>query len=297
VALPLADMPGGTHVGTFVHQVLEDTDFAAADLEGELAAVIDAELRRTRLELDPDVLTAGLAAAIRTPLGPRLGGIALRDVVRDHRRDEVAFELPLDQLGQPDPLRGRNGAGDGRGRDGRGRTSGGRAATVRDIARLLRDHLPDDDPLRGYPETLPDALLPRSLRGYLSGSIDLVLRRAVGAAQVFHVIDYKTNRLGTVDVPLTAWDYRPAALADAMAHGHYPIQALLYAVALHRMLRWRLPGYDPALHLGGIGYLFVRGMAGPDTPAPGGDPCGVFVWTPPASLVTAASDLLHGIAT
>ena len=47
---------------------------------------------------------------------------------------------------------------------------------------------------------------------------------------------------------------------------HYPLQALLYSVALHRLLRWRQPGYDPDRHLGGVLYLFVRGMAGPQTP-------------------------------
>ena len=31
-----------------------------------------------------------------------------------------------------------------------------------------------------------------------------------------------------------------------MIRAHYPLQALLYGVALHRFLRWRLPGYDPA---------------------------------------------------
>ncbi len=276
VALPLADMPGGSDVGTFVHRVLEHTDFTADDLPGELAGVIDAELRRTRLDLDPDELATGLDAAIRTPLGPALGDLALRGLTRGDRRDEVGFELPLDRLGDD-----RGGAG--------------RAATVRDVVRLLREHLPDDDPLHGYPDTVPDALLPRSLRGYLNGSIDLVLRREVDGAPVFHVVDYKTNWLGTVDVPLTAWDYRPDALVAAMAHGHYPIQALLYAVALHRLLRWRLPDYDPHVHLGAIGYLFLRGMVGPDAPAPDGQPCGVFTWTPPASLVVAASDLLHGV--
>ena len=30
-----------------------------------------------------------------------------------------------------------------------------------------------------------------------------------------------------------------------MIDAHYPLQALLYGVALHRFLRWRLPGYDP----------------------------------------------------
>jgi exodeoxyribonuclease V beta subunit len=278
IALPLADMPGGAHVGTFVHRVLEHTDFVADDLPSELAGVIDAELHRTRLDLDRDALVVGLDAALRTPLGHAFGGRALRDVGRGDRRDEVGFELPLDVH-----------AVDGRG-------TGGRAAAVGDVVQLLRDHLADDDPLAGYPDAVPDTLLPRSLRGYLNGSIDLVLRREVDGAPVFHVVDYKTNWLGTVGVPLTASDYRPAALVAAMAHGHYPIQALLYAVALHRMLRWRLPGYDPDTHLGAIGYLFLRGMVGPDAPAPDGVPCGVFAWTPPAALVVGASDLLHGVA-
>ena len=51
-----------------------------------------------------------------------------------------------------------------------------------------------------------------------------------------------------------------------MQRAHYPLQALLYTVALHRYLRWRLPDYDPDRHLAGVLYLFLRGMAGPDTP-------------------------------
>ena len=47
VPLPLANLPGGVHIGTFIHRVLETTDFAAVSLEGEL---------RTRVE------STGLAA-------------------------------------------------------------------------------------------------------------------------------------------------------------------------------------------------------------------------------------------
>ena len=47
-----------------------------------------------------------------------------------------------------------------------------------------------------------------------------------------------------------------------MLHSDYPLQALLYTVVLHRFLRWRVPNYDPAQHLGGVLYLFVRGMCG-----------------------------------
>jgi exodeoxyribonuclease V beta subunit len=106
------------------------------------------------------------------------------------------------------------------------------------------------------------------------------------------VVDYKTNRLAAAGEPLTAWHFRPAALATAMADAHYPLQAALYAVALHRYLRWRLPGYDPASHLGGVAYLFLRGMAGPDAPRDGDEPCGVFAWHPPAAFVLGLSDVL-----
>ena len=128
------------------------------------------------------------------------------------------------------------------------------------------------------------------LRGYLTGSIDAVLR--VGGRYV--IVDYKTNRLAAPDAPLTAWDYRPTALAEAMLQAHYPLQALLYEVALHRFLRWRLPRYEPEQHLGGALYLFLRGMCGPAVTFADGAVPGVFAWRPPAALVTAASDVLAG---
>ena len=80
-----------------------------------------------------------------------------------------------------------------------------------------------------------------------------------------------------------------------MAHSDYPLQALLYTVVLHRFLRWRLPSYDPATHLGGVLYLYLRGMCGPETPLVDGQPCGVFSWRPPVALVEELSDLLDGV--
>ncbi len=107
------------------------------------------------------------------------------------------------------------------------------------------------------------------------------------------MIDYKTNHLGARGEPLTAWHYRPEAMARAMADAHYPLQAALYSVALHRYLRWRLPEYDPAVHLGGIAYLFLRGMTGPGAGRVADQPCGVFTWHPAPAFVLALSDLLH----
>ena len=108
------------------------------------------------------------------------------------------------------------------------------------------------------------------------------------------VVDYKTNVLAEPGRLPQAYDYRPDRLPLAMAEHHYPLQALLYSVALHRYLRWRLPGYVPALHLGGIAYLFVRGMVGAATPVVEQSPYGVFNWRVPPSLVSRLSDLLDG---
>ncbi|MGI9125036.1 MAG: exodeoxyribonuclease V subunit beta, partial [Mycobacterium sp.] len=164
-----------------------------------------------------------------------------------------------------------------------------------DVGRLVARHLPADDPLACYVDRLCDATLGRQpLRGYLSRSLDVVLRVQPGADQRNLVADYKTNWLGEPDRPLTAGDYTPERMAEAMLHSDYPLQALLYCVVLHRFLRWRLPGYDPERHLGGVLYLFLRGMCVPDTPVIDGHPAGVFGWRPPAQLVVALSDLLDG---
>jgi exodeoxyribonuclease V beta subunit len=119
-----------------------------------------------------------------------------------------------------------------------------------------------------------------------------VLRlRASDGVPRFAVVDYKTNWLGAEDEELSAWHYRPTAVAAAMQRAHYPLQALLYGVALHRYLRWRLPGYDPERNLAGVLYLFLRGMTGADVLRVAGQPCGVFAWRPPAGLIVALSEL------
>jgi exodeoxyribonuclease V beta subunit len=264
----LAEMPVGVEVGTLVHRVFESLDFAAADLDAELAAAVAAAQARRRVELgDVDVVVAGLRAAIETPLGPMAGGVALRDVGRADRLDELDFELPL--VGGDDPS--------------------GPALTLSAIASVLRSHSEPGDPLAGYAERLLDPRLRSSVRGYLAGSIDLVVR--LGGDR-FAVVDYKTNWLAFPGEELTAWHHRPAALSAEMRHSHYGLQALLYTVALQRYLRWRLPGYSAERNLAGVLYLFVRGMTGPETPVVDGIPCGVFTWQPSAALVEALSDVL-----
>jgi exodeoxyribonuclease V beta subunit len=162
------------------------------------------------------------------------------------------------------------------------------------VARLIDRHIRPGEPLAGYPAALVGPELVANLRGYLTGSLDLVFRLGEEGVRRYFVADYKTNWLAPPGEDLTAWHYRPAALEAEMRHAHYPLQAIFYMVALHRYLRWRLPGYDPEKHLGGAVYLFVRGMAGPGAPTVEGRTCGVFSWRPPSDLVVELSDLLAG---
>jgi exodeoxyribonuclease V beta subunit len=136
--------------------------------------------------------------------------------------------------------------------------------SVGTLTALLRDH--------GYPGLLASEAGGRLLRGLMQGFIDLVVEHQGR----YWVLDYKTNHLGAARE-----DYRPARLAEAVRHGHYDLQYLIYVTALHRHLGLRLRGYDPARHLGGVQYLFVRGMNGRD------DATGIFQDRPSPVLITA----------
>lgn len=258
--LPLAEIPGGTAFGTFVHSVFEAVDFAAVDLEVELNTRVRETLARRPVDIGSQAaVVEGLRAAIETPLGPLVDGIRLRDVQRSDRLDELGFELPLAGGDTPHAW-----------------------LTPGAIAAVLREHVGPDDPLAGYADRLEDPELRASVRGYLTGSIDLVFR----VGERYSIVDYKTNLLAPPGEALTPAHYAPTALRAEMEHAHYGLQALLYTAALHRYLSWRLPGYDPERHLGGVLYLFVRGMTGASE-------SGVFAWQPPAPLVVALSDLLE----
>ncbi|MFM8303195.1 MAG: PD-(D/E)XK nuclease family protein, partial [Actinomycetota bacterium] len=270
--LPLGAVAGGAAFGTLVHAVLETVDFAGDDLDRELTEAIADQLRWNSWPVEPATLHAGLRAAIDTPLGPMFAGRRLRDLARADRLDELGFELPLGDAG--------------------------RHASDRELGALVLRHLPADDPLVPWATLLTEGVFGVRLAGHLTGSIDAVFRLHDPADPAvpprFVVCDYKTNTLRARGHPPMAHDYRPDRLPAAMADHHYPLQALLYAVALHRYLRWRLPGYDPAVHLGGAAYLFVRGMTGAEVPTVAGAPHGVFAWPIPPALVTDLSDLLDG---
>ncbi len=112
-----------------------------------------------------------------------------------------------------------------------------------------------------------DGLTFHAFQGLMHGYIDLVFRHRGR----YWLVDYKSNRLE---------DYGPRGVEEAMTLHHYPLQALIYALALHRHLAQTLSDYDPSRHFGGIYYLFTRGMR------PGGD-SGIWRGTLTPTLLAA----------
>ncbi len=135
----------------------------------------------------------------------------------------------------------------------------------------------------GYPAPALDF---RALHGYLKGFIDLVFEHDGR----FFIADWKSNYLGD-----SSADYGPAPVAAAMAQHHYHLQYLLYSVALHRWLQRRLPDYHYDRHVGGVAYLFVRGLR-PGWRDAQGWPTGLFFHRPTAEAIGQLSALLGGEA-
>ncbi|MEB3270327.1 MAG: UvrD-helicase domain-containing protein [Synechococcus sp.] len=233
---PLAAFPAGPRAGDCLHRILERFAFdqpATAPANRRLA---EQELRRSGLTAaDPAALLEGLENLRLTPFGGELAGLRPADLRAGHRLSEMRFDLSLG------------------------------FAEARRLAAAFRDW-PGGAFGAVYSERL--AQLPIAHRGFLTGSIDLIFPVVDAAGdQRWWVLDWKSNRLGRRENEQGPWlcgprHYGREAMVQLMVASHYPLQAHLYLVALHRYLRWRLPGYAPQRHLGGYVYAFLRGVPG-----------------------------------
>jgi exodeoxyribonuclease V beta subunit len=134
----------------------------------------------------------------------------------------------------------------------------------------------------GQPDVIPASLDTTTLNGMLTGFADLIVQWDGR----FHVLDYKTNWLGA-----RLHDYTGASLEAAMAEHHYPLQALLYTIALHRYLQQRMDGYTAEQHLGDSLYLFVRAIGLDPSEKPG---LGLWRHRWPSALINALDDAFAG---
>lgn len=251
-----ADLKPGRETGDCLHDILEHIDFRAD--RGDWMPVIAQSLARYGME--PDLaggIADGLVEVLATPLDGPGGTVRLRDVALTDRRSELAFEFPVLDDGV----------------DAAGPSRVGRVMLARPFQEIAGGAL-DPDYWRRI-RALPFS----AFHGFLRGFIDLVFK----VGDRWYLLDYKSNHLGA-----TREAYDAAAMAGSMAEGHYYLQYHLYAVALHRFLSWRLPGYRYQDHFGGVFYLFLRGMPGG---AAVGD-AGVFRDVPPKERILALSALM-----
>lgn len=117
---------------------------------------------------------------------------------------------------------------------------------LRKLNQLLKQHHP-------LAQRLGDLQLPQ-LEGYVRGFVDCIAK----VNGKFYLIDYKSNFLGFL-----AQDYSAERIEKTMGQYRYDLQYLLYTLALHRYLRTRLgEQYDYERDIGGVAYLFLRGMNG-----------------------------------
>lgn len=133
---------------------------------------------------------------------------------------------------------------------------------------------PDDSPGAGLPRPALDA---DTLNGMLKGFIDLVFEHEGR----YYVADWKSNHLGPDDSA-----YSPEAMRQAVAEKRYDLQYALYLLALHRLLKARLPGYDYDRHIGGSLTVFLRGA--------NDESRGVHAERPPRELIEALDTLFQG---
>jgi exodeoxyribonuclease V beta subunit len=265
----LSEFPRGARPGDALHAVFELCPFAEGTPGQRLECAqkelslrgFGAESAESVAQCVEQVLKTPLPSErVRTPI--LMGALTLQD-----RAAEMEFSLPV---GSPARL-----------------LSPGR------LARALgfEEESPHAPPGFGPGQTIDGVLTPEYLRalaalpfsawsGFLRGYMDLVY---VWEGQLFG-LDYKSNHLGDCYS-----DYTQAALQASMEEHHYLLQALLYAVAIHRYGKARILDYSYERHFGGMHYLFIRGMH----PEVSGR--GVYTYRPSEKVIEGLNSVLSEV--
>lgn len=140
---------------------------------------------------------------------------------------------------------------------------------TRTMDTLVRQHTLDGENRPEAHETV--------FNGMLKGFIDLVFEHQGR----YYVLDYKSNFLGEDDPA-----YIPEAMREKILENRYDLQYVIYLLALHRLLKSRLPDYDYDSHIGGAVYLFLRGCDAPGA--------GAFTERPGRALIEELDQLFSG---
>ncbi|MBJ6802376.1 exodeoxyribonuclease V subunit beta [Geomonas propionica] len=235
----------GAKAGIFLHKIFEDLDFTQAGQQ--LAPLVEEQLDKHGFSAEWSGAVCDMVQnVLQAPLGEQ--GITLAQVTMERRLTELEFFFPLAQV------------------------------TSEGLKEAVTCFMNKKGAAAGFPVDMADLFSRLSfspVQGMLLGFIDLVFERDGR----YYIVDWKSNHLGN-----SAGDYGPAALKREMEDNFYPLQYLLYTVALDNFLRLRIADYDYDRHFGGIFYLFLRGIDGTGN--------GVFADRPPKEFIAELAAVL-----
>jgi len=255
-----------------MHTVYEHIDFAATDLQQEVARVVDMYVTGSLLREHRKEIIDGVVLSLRTPLGGLLGSTTLAEVTNTDRLNELNFEMGLATFSQ--------------------------GVMVNTIGKVLVHSLEragrTGDVLMPYAQMLASNAFVVPLFGLMNGSIDTLIRFSQDDQQRLFVTDWKSNRLDEDGMDYVIDGCSRESMVHAMEHHHYPLQALIYGTAVHRYIRSRAATSQSLPSIAGMAYFFIRGMVGEPTPINNGNRHGVFTWEAPAGLWQELSDAISG---
>jgi len=235
---PIGQFPKGPIAGTCLHKILERVDFNDIENQLKVSSIIKEELNFANISnsfVEPiNILLKRIA---NIPLGGPLGNFELRNLNPKNAIKELKFDIPICHDTNP--------------------------INTFELSSIFRE-----DTQSKYGSDYINKLINLNIysSGFLTGSIDHVFAdNSNHESAKWWVLDWKSNWIGS---PLSREgsfscgpsNYSMYRMDEEMYHHHYPLQAHIYLLALHRFLNWRLPNYSPQKHLGGYIYVFLRGL-------------------------------------
>ena len=235
---PISNFPRGPIAGTCLHKILEKIEFDDIENQLKVETIIKEELNIVNISdsfIEPIKILLKRIANI--PLGGPLGKFKMKNLNSKSSIKELKFDIPICHKDNP--------------------------ISTLELSSIFRE-----DTQNRYGSSYINKLLGLNIysSGFLTGSIDQVFAdNPDHAIAKWWVLDWKSNWIenllakekGSYCGPS---NYSISSMDEEMYQHHYPLQAHIYLLALHRFLNWRLPNYSPQKHLGGYVYVFLRGI-------------------------------------
>ncbi len=127
--------------------------------------------------------------------------------------------------------------------------------------------------------------------GFINGFLDLVMRTDFDGQEKYYVIDYKSTHLGNY---YRDYAQKKVILSVFDERNRYDVQYLLYTLALHRMLKTRKPDYSYEKDIGGVLYLYLRGLKAPGLMLEPEISNGVFFTKPSFKIIERLDAIFSG---